>query len=297
MNNRIIQRPGATIAILLGTFFFFLCIFSLISSLIMPHIDDAVTAVRLLTFFQALFLFIVPALITAVLSTRLPATFLAIEHRPRLVPTLLIIATLVAAIPAMNMIIEWNAAMHLPDSMKGLEDTIRQMEEAAAQATETIMGSDSIGSLIVTILIVGVMAGLSEELFFRGALQRTFSSTRMNRHIAVWLAATIFSTIHFQFFGFVPRLLLGAFFGYILLWGDNLWYCVIAHAANNIFATLSMWYARNDGTGIPVDLNTIGQSTDATLPQWPLVTCSLILTIIGLRLTYKQLHTNPNSIQ
>lgn len=289
MNNRIIQRPGATIAILLGTFFFFLCIFSLASSLIMPHIDDAVIATRLLTFFQSLFLFIVPALVTAVLSTRLPASFLAIDNRPRLVPTLLVTATLIAAIPAMNMIIEWNADMHLPDSMKAIEDIMRQMEDAAAQATTTIMGSDTIGSLIVTLLIVGVMAGLSEELFFRGALQRTFSSTRMNRHVAVWLTAIIFSAIHFQFFGFVPRLLLGAFFGYILIWGNNLWYCVIAHAANNILATLSMWYARNSGSETAIDLNTIGQSTDPTLPQWPLVIASLILTAIGLTLIYKQL--------
>lgn len=290
MNNRIIQRPGATIAILLGTFFFFLCIFSLASSLIMPHIDDAVIATRLLTFFQSLFLFIVPALVTAVLSTRLPASFLAIDNRPRLVPTLLVTATLIAAIPAMNMIIEWNADMHLPDSMKAIEDIMRQMEDAAAQATTTIMGSDTIGSLIVTLLIVGVMAGLSEELFFRGALQRTFSSTRMNRHVAVWLTAIIFSAIHFQFFGFVPRLLLGAFFGYILIWGNNLWYCVIAHAANNILATLSMWHARNSNSETAIDLNTIGQSTDPTLPQWPLVIASLILTAIGLTLIYKQLN-------
>ncbi len=290
MNNRIIRRPGAAITILLGTFFFFLCIFSLVSSLIIPHISDAVTATRLLTFFQALFLFIVPALTTAVLSTRLPATFLAIDRRPRLIPTLLVIAVLTVAIPAMNMIIEWNAGMHLPDNMKGLEDIIRQMEETAAQATETIMGSDTIGSLIVTILIVGVMAGLSEELFFRGALQRSLSSTSMNRHVAVWLTALIFSAIHFQFFGFIPRLLLGAFFGYILLWGGNLWYCIIAHAANNILATLSMWHTRNAGSESMIDINTIGQSADAAIPQWPLVTASLILTAVGLTLMYRQLN-------
>lgn len=274
-----IKRPGASLTILLGTFFFFLCIFSLLSSFIMPRISNIVTATRLLTLFQAIFLFIVPALVTALLSTRLPANFLAIDKKPRLRPTLLVIATLIVAIPTMNFVIEWNQNLHLPQSMHQLEQTIRQLEDQAANATNTILGPDTIGSLIVTLLIVGIMAGLSEELFFRGALQRTFASTTMNRHLAVWLAATIFSFMHFQFFGFIPRLLLGAFFGYILFWGNNLWYCIIAHAMNNMMATTAMWTEAHDPTATTT-LNEIGQHND-TLSIIIVIT-SIILTILSI---------------
>ncbi len=288
-----IQRPGAALAILFGTFFFFLCIFSLATGLIMPHVSDAVISMRLLTFFQALFLFIVPALVTAVLATRLPATMLAIDRCPRLVPTLFVIATIIVAIPAMDSIIAWNAGIHLPDSMSGIEQALRTMEDSAASATSLLMGSDTIGSLIVTILIVGIMAGLSEELFFRGALQQTLTSTRLNRHAAVWIAALIFSFMHFQFFGFIPRLLLGAFFGYILLWGNNLWYCIIAHATNNILATITMWQTTHSkAPGAVINPDTIALNIDSALPQIPLVIASVILTTLALILLKRQLNKN-----
>ncbi|MDE7386481.1 MAG: CPBP family intramembrane metalloprotease [Muribaculaceae bacterium] len=286
-NKQFVARPGASLAILFGTFFFFLCLFSLISSLLSPRISDPTTLMRVLTLFQAIFIFIVPALVTAVLSTKLPATMLAIDHKPKLYPTLLIILALATAIPTMNMIIEWNNNLKLPESMASLEATLRSLEESAAAATQILMGTNSVGSFIVTLLIVGVMAGLSEELFFRGALQRILTSGRLNPQVAVWVAAFIFSFLHFQFFGFVPRLLLGIFFGYILLWGNNLWYCIIAHATNNILAVTAMWLGEQKGTS--VNLDTLGQTVDSTLPQIPLIAVSIIATTLVIIVLKKQL--------
>ncbi|MDE7473222.1 MAG: CPBP family intramembrane metalloprotease [Muribaculaceae bacterium] len=290
INKRLVARPGASLAILFGTFFFFMCLFSLISSLLTPHISDPTTLMRVLTLFQTIFIFIVPALITAVLSTKLPATMLAIDHKPQLYPTLLTILALVTAIPAMNMIIEWNNNLTLPESMAELEATLRSLEESAASATQALMGTNSVGSFIVAILIVGVMAGLSEELFFRGALQRILSSGRLNPQIAIWIAAFIFSFMHFQFFGFVPRLILGLFFGYILLWGNNLWYCVIAHTTNNILAVTSMWLSERNSTSI--NLDTLGQTVDSTIPQLPLVIISIVATTLVITVLKKQLNKN-----
>ncbi|MBD5367567.1 MAG: CPBP family intramembrane metalloprotease [Bacteroides sp.] len=290
INKRLVARPGASLAILFGTFFFFMCLFSLISSLLTPHISDPTTLMRVLTLFQTIFIFIVPALITAVLSTKLPATMLAIDHKPQLYPTLLTILALVTAIPAMNMIIEWNNNLTLPESMAELESTLRNLEESAASATQALMGTNSVGSFIVALLIVGVMAGLSEELFFRGALQRILASGRLNPQVAIWIAAFIFSFMHFQFFGFVPRLILGLFFGYILLWGNNLWYCVIAHATNNILAVTAMWMSERKGSSI--NLDTLGQTVDSTIPQLPLVIISIVATTLVITALKKQLNKN-----
>ena len=289
-NNTLVTRPGAALAILFGTFFFFMCAFSLLSSLISPHISNPTTLIRILTLFQAIFIFIVPALITAMLSTKLPATMLAIDRKPQLLPTLLIILAIVCAIPAMNMVIEWNNNLKLPESMAGLEAAIRSMEDSAASATKALMGSNSIGSFIVALLIVGVMAGLSEELFFRGALQRVLGSSRMNKQMAVWIAAFIFSFLHFQFFGFVPRLLLGIFFGYILLWSNNLWYCIIAHATNNILAVSSMWLSQQEVNTL--NLDTVGQTIDNTIPQTPAVIISVIATTLVITTLKKLLNKN-----
>ena len=93
--------------------------------------------------------------------------------------------------------------------------------------------------------LTGLLTGLGEEMFFRGALQRICCDGMRRRHLAVWTAAFVFSTLHFQFFGFVPRLVLGAFFGYAYLWSGSLWVPVIGHALNNSAVVAFMWMGNN----------------------------------------------------
>ncbi|MDE7236909.1 MAG: CPBP family intramembrane metalloprotease, partial [Paramuribaculum sp.] len=57
----------------------------------------------------------------------------------------------------------------------------------------------------------------------------------------VWIAANVFSLAHFDMSGFVPRLLLGACFGYGMLWSGSLWTAVACHALNNCMAVTAMW--------------------------------------------------------
>ena len=82
------------------------------------------------------------------------------------------------------------------------------------------------------------MAGLSEEIFFRGFIQRLFIENKLNHHLAIWFTAILFSAIHLQFFGFVPRVLLGAVLGYLYFYSGNLWLSIIAHTVNNGFAVV-----------------------------------------------------------
>ncbi len=293
--NRLVNNPGAALAILFGSFFFFMCVFSLLSGLIMPRISNPTVALRILTLLQAIFLFIVPALLMSVTASKLPATLLAVDRRPRLLPTLFIIITLIVAIPAMNYIIEWNNNIKLPESLHDLELSIRQLEDAAQEATNTILGGHTVGSLIVSILIVGVMAGFSEELFFRGALQRTLGSTKLNKNTAVIIAALVFSFMHFQFYGFIPRFLLGLFFGYILVWSDCLWYAIIAHACNNIMAVTVTWL--NGSTNANLNLDTVGQTTDNTLPHMPIVIMSIIVTTLSITILQRYLKNDIKKLQ
>ena len=287
-NKKLVHNPGAALVILFGSFFFFMCIFSLISGFVMPKISNPTVALRVMTLLQAMFLFIIPALITAVVATKLPATLLAIDKAPRLLPSLMVIVIIVAAIPVMNYIIEWNANIKLPDSLSQLEKSIREMEDAAEEATKTILGGNTIGSLIVSILIVGVMAGFSEELFFRGTFQRILGSTHISRNGAVIITAIVFSFMHFQFYGFVPRLLLGLFFGYILVWSDCLWYAIIAHAANNTMAVTVNWMNNRDLA--TMNLDTLGQSGNSGEYDFIIITTSVIITSLSIIILHRLLN-------
>lgn len=146
-----------------------------------------------------------------------------------------------AGIPALNQIVYWNQEMQLPEALSAFEQWCRELEDAAQQQTVGLLGSTAILPLLVNILVIGVLTGIGEEFLFRGALQRMLIWCRVNPHVAIWTAAVIFSAIHFQFFGFVPRVLLGAFFGYLYWWSGSIWLNSMAHALNNSLVIVSTW--------------------------------------------------------
>lgn len=252
-------KPGLGLGLFFCLFLFMLVVASLLLQLVMNRWGDSTAALRIVTIIQDLLVFILPATVTALLMTRLPAEFLEIMKSPRLSSALMAMVAMVAAIPAMNMIIEWNASINLPESLSWFKSA----EENAQATLEKLMGLPTIGNLFMSVLIVGVLTGFAEELFFRGGLQKLLMCTRINPHVAIWATALIFSAFHFQILGLVPRLLLGAFFGYLMWWSGSLWLSVIAHAFNNTLVVIADWMRKNDVTVPDVDKIGIGDSVES----------------------------------
>lgn len=236
--------------------------------------------VRLATLLQDVLAFITPALIMAMMTSRTPADQLALRRGPGLTSTCLAIAVLFVAMPAMNWIIAWNASMQLPGSLAPLQQWMASKEALAAAQTKLLLGAPTAGDLVVDLLIVALFAGLSEEIFFRGALQRILGAGGRRGVVAVWLAAFLFSAFHMQFFGFVPRLLLGAYFGFLLLWSGSLWLPVIVHAVNNAMVVIATWMAMRGG-GAGQALDTFGADNPV------LIVVSVVLTAGCLFLLHK----------
>lgn len=280
-NNRNLHTnlsAGAALGFFLCVFVLMFIVVSFVTSFLLTRMHNMVGALRIATLIQDIFLFIIPAVGTAMIMTRLPATFLSINLGPRLWPLLIAIATLFAAEPAMALVIKWNAGLQLPTSMSGLETALREAEKSAEEFFRNMMGAPTVGSLLVSIAIVAVLAGLSEELFFRGAMQRLFMLSRMNHHVAIWIVAIIFSLFHFQFFGFVPRMLLGAYFGYLVWWSKCLWIPIIVHIVNNSWVIIMQWSVLR--RGVPV-ADITGSAVDVS-PQ--LAMLSVLLAAGGIYL-------------
>lgn len=159
-------------------------------------------------------------------------------------------------IPSMNYMIEWNAGLHLPASMEAMEQSMREMEDAAKIVTDQLLSTQSVGGLIVNVLVIGVLTGICEEVFFRGALQRMLQKC-MPGWMAVICAALFFSLMHFQFFGFVPRFILGAFLGWLLLRSNSIWLSATAHALNNSLVVITTWITAR---GCTIDFERIGMN-------------------------------------
>lgn len=148
---------------------------------------------------------------------------------------------LVLSIPLLDQIIYWNAEIKLPESLRGFEDLLKEMEERNGAVSGEILSGRSVIALIEEIAIVGMLTGFAEEFFFRVGIQGTLVQTGIGRHASVWIAAFIFSALHMQFYGFIPRLLLGALFGYFYLWSGSVWLSAFTHALNNSIVVIFTW--------------------------------------------------------
>jgi len=174
-------------------------------------------------------------------------------------------------VPALSLAIAWNAGAHFPAWAHGFELWARAKEDQAQTLTRFLTDFNSPGRLLVGLLVIAATAATTEELVFRGALQRNLVRL-LGRHAGVWLAAALFSAVHLEFFGFVPRLLLGLVLGYLYEWSGNILVPIAAHFTQNAFQLLLLYLAQ--GHHLPTTFNP--DSSDA-LP-WPLVVLSAVLS-------------------
>ena len=250
---------------------------------------NTTVALRIATVAQDMLLFIAPTVITAVLVSGNGGRLLCIDRMPSPVITVWALIIYICGIPMMNALVAWNESIVLPSALAPLEQWMRITEEAAQEQVKILLGGTSWGDLIVSILIVGVLAGVSEELFFRGTMQRLISSGRVGPHTAIWVTALLFSIFHMQFYGFFPRMLLGAFFGYLLYWSGSVWLSSIIHALNNTLVVYTSWQMRRMPGGDSVDIDKIGADSVG------MIVASIVLVAIAL-VALNYINQKQNSI-
>jgi membrane protease YdiL (CAAX protease family) len=244
---------------------------------------------RLLQLLTSLCFFLLPTLGLAYLCSTHPSAYLSLERRTPIVVWLAVGASMLLLQPGITFLGFLNSQMQLPDFLAPVEQWMQAMEASAETMTQFLLSPDDWLSLLLNLLVIALGAGLTEEFFFRGAIQRLLERKISSHHAVVWLAACIFSFIHLQFYGFVPRLLLGAYFGYLLYWSGNLWLPVFAHFTHNAFAIIGMSNSQLKENAI-----VSGEISDAELP-WFALTAGIFLILfffcarfISMRLSFKE---------
>lgn len=161
----------------------------------------------------------------------------------RTTPLLIVLSAIIAiTFSGVNSwFVEWNSNIQFPEMMSSFETYARGMEDRAIEITKYFTTFETPGVFVLAFLIIAIVPGIGEELVFRGFLQKYFLKAYKNPHIAIWASAIMFSAIHLQFYGFVPRMLLGALFGYLYYWTGNLIIPIVAHVANNGFMLILMY--------------------------------------------------------
>lgn len=192
------------------------------------------------------------------LIMRQPDAYLRTHINFPAVLIIMVLLTMAASMPFMETLITFNRKMVFPESLKKLEEFVKQSEESAQRVTAVLLKMNSWWDMIKALLLVGLATAIAEELMFRGALQTIFIRWTKNPHAAIWITATLFSAFHMEFYGFLPRLALGVLFGYFTVWSGRVWPAVWAHFLNNGTAVvLTYLYGINGNTALDVKFDYI----------------------------------------
>lgn len=209
----------------------------------------SVASLKWFQFLQTVATFLLPPFLMAYLWSTNPMKWLHLDRGVSLKSALCAILLMLLASPGINLLSYLNQQITLPACFSTIEIWMQQQEEAAAALTERFLLTDSIGIFVVNILLMALLPAMAEELTFRGVLQRLFTPRRRSSipHAAIWATAIVFSAIHCQFYGFIPRMLLGALFGYALAWSGSLWLPMLMHFTNNALAIIVYFTAYRMG--------------------------------------------------
>ena len=252
----------------------------------------SVTSLKWIQFFQSAAMFLLPPLCMAYLWSKQPLEWLKVKGEKELKGERLkvkgervwAVVLMLVALPAINLLAHINEQMALPAFLEPLEAWMKTQEETAKNLTDQFMHVTTFGGLIINLLLMAVLPAISEELTFRGVLMNLFKvkgerlKVKGERvpHLAIWCSAILFSAIHLQFYGFVPRMLMGALFGYMLVWTGSLWTPILMHFTNNAMAVILYFVSLRAGWDIEM-MDAIG--TNDTL--W-LGVVSMVITIVGI---------------
>lgn len=218
-----------------------------------PGIAMALLITQSVASFIGLILF--PTIHIVAIERKRISAFFPPQHKPLFV-LFLIMAVGLTFLIAISPLVEWNMNLKFPEFLKGFETWARDAEDKTARLTEIMTNFGSVSDLAIGLIVIALLPAIGEELVFRGMFQNEFYRGTGNIHLSIWASAIIFSAIHFQFYGFVPRLLLGALFGYLYYWSGTLLVPMFAHFFNNAFGVIMIYLHRHDITDLNVEDNT-----------------------------------------
>jgi membrane protease YdiL (CAAX protease family) len=196
-------------------------------------------AIRVLQFFHSTISYGLPALLLWkwVCGSWLPV--FPQEERRHAGTMMLIPLLLVTLLPLMQLMYVYNQEMTLPGQ---IGQVLREMENQMNEVVGGLLKDRSPIAVGMNIFLLVVVAAVTEELFFRGVLQRLIFWKSGDEHKAIFFSAVLFSAVHMQFYGFLPRMALGLLFGYIYFRTRRLIAPILAHALFNGSQLASYYY-------------------------------------------------------
>jgi uncharacterized protein len=246
------------------------------------------TYVRGMLLVQFLGLFLIPSLLFAYFSDPRPLPYIGIKKPIKPIYWILGIASLLVAIP----LVEYTGLINRQVNFGSAQSWMQRMEQEAMEQIKFMLGKQTISELITNLVFISVFAGVGEELFFRGVLQRLFIKAFKNPWAGILVTAFLFSALHVQFFGFIPRFLLGILLGAVYWYSGSLLTAIVAHFIYDAFFITVAYFQPS----IIDDTNTVMFNGSSQIVL-AIVSAALVVLIVWLMkknspITYNDVYRN-----
>ena len=238
-------------------------------------------------------MFIVPPIVLYLITREKPMQAIGFRKARPTWALLAGLALMFISLPITNLLTQWNEGMDLGEAFAKVEALMKAMEDAAATLTERMLNVETFGGLMVNLLVIALIPAVGEELTFRGVVQQALTKGCKNAHVGIVLTAAIFSFIHFQFYGFFPRMFLGLILGYMFYATGSLWTSIAMHFLNN--GTAVVVYYLDHIRVIDADVDTFGATGNAAVIALSIV-ATVAVVVLALR-SRKILSTRAETIK
>ena len=230
----------------------------LISSIISPTeidslLNENIFRLKISQLIASLFIFIVPSVVLSYFTFNESLNIFGFKRGLKRQNLLIILLIMIFIQPFVIFCVQINSSIleSISDYIPVIYKQMKIMEDRATELTEFLLQMNTIGDLFFNIFLIALIPAIGEELFFRGIIQKKLENI-LAPHLSVFITSFIFSAIHFQFFGFLPRLFLGMILGYLFLYSRNLWASIFAHFINNAMGVLLMYSSFKDNLSFDI---------------------------------------------
>ncbi len=292
------SSPALQFVLLTGLMLFFAIVFGLLGLIIGkywlgadlitlssyvsdPPDEKAKAFVYFYQFFNQLGVFFVPSFLFLFLVAGNWKKYLQATAKPKSISLFIALLMIYTVLPFVNYLTEINRDLTLPGAFSAMEQWMRTSEEQAERITKMFLSVKSIGGLSLNLVIVALIPALGEELLFRGIMQPVLSRWTRSIHWGVIITAVLFSALHMQFYGFLPRFVLGLLLGYLLVFSKNLWLPIAAHFINNASSVI-IFYLHYNGY-IKTDMESFGATSNTVY-----IIGSLLITLWLFSILYQK---------
>jgi len=241
----------------------------------------ALVLLKYLQVIQSFGLFIIPPVLLGYLFEKNAWSYLQAKRTGSGDLYFFVFLLMFVSLPFINCLVDLNEMMKLPAGLKGLENWMMSAEEQAGKLTNAFLAGKSFGNFLFNIFMIGILPAIGEEFMFRGLIQKLLKDWLKNIHIAIFITSLLFGVMHLQFYGLLPRMILGVMFGYLFFWSGSIWVPIFAHFVNNSGAII-IYYLANLGL-ISQKYQDFGSTGNVFL-----IILSLLMTLSCLFMVYRR---------